>query len=153
MKKTNRKHLWLSVALCAVLIAVTALSAVGCTAERGTDTSTATTTTTALSTVATRLGQGKTMFTFEAEDKSGVKTVFEILTDEKTVGEALFNLKLIDGEVGAYGLYVKTVNGVKLDYSTDGMYWALYVNGEYSMNGVDSVTPVNGSTYTFKPQK
>lgn len=152
MKKTNRKHLWLSVVLCAVLIAVTALSAVGCAPEQGTDAST-TSTIDAASTAATSLGQGEMTFTFEAEDKNGAKTVFEIHTDEKTVGEALVKLKLIDGENGPYGLYVKTVNGITLDYDTDGMYWALYVNGDYSMNGVDSVTPVNGSTYTFKPQK
>lgn len=152
MKKTNRKHLWLSVVLCAVLIAVTALSAVGCAPKQGTDASTASTTD-AASTVATRLGQGETTFTFEAEDKNGGKTVFEIHTDEKTVGEALVKLKLIDGENGQYGLYVKTVNGITLDYNTDGLYWALYVNGEYSMNGVDTVTPVNGATYTFKAQK
>ena len=152
MKKTNRKHLWLSVVLCAVLIAVTALSAVGCAPEQGTDASTASTID-AASTAATSLGQGEMTFTFEAEDKNGAKTVFEIHTDEKTVGEALVKLKLIEGENGPYGLYVKTVNGITLDYDTDGMYWALYVNGDYSMNGVDSVTPVNGSTYTFKPQK
>ena len=93
------------------------------------------------------------MFTFEAEDKDGVKTVFEILTDEKTVGEALVKLELIDGEESTYGLYVKTVNGITLDYDTDGMYWALYVDGEYAMSGVDSITPVQGATYTFKPAK
>ena len=152
MKKTNRKHLWLSVAMCAVLIAVTALSAVGCAPKQGADTSTASTID-AASTAATRLGQGETVFTFEAEDKNGGKTVFEIHTDEKTVGEALLKLKLIDGESGPYGLYVKTVDGITLDYNTDGMYWALYVNGEYSMNGVDSIAPVHGTTYTFKPQK
>lgn len=152
MKKTNRKPLWLSVVLCAVLIAVTALSAVGCAPAQGTDTSTASTID-AASTAATRLGEGKTRFIFKAENKDGVETVFEIHTDEKTVGEALVKLKLIDGEGGPYGLYVKTVNGVTLDYDTDGMYWALYVNGEYSMKGVDSVAPTDGAIYTFKPQK
>lgn len=151
MKKTNRKLTFLSVALCAVLIAVTALSAVGCAPEQGTDTSTATSST--ASAVATQLGQGDTMFIFEAEDKSGAKTVFEIRTDEKTVGDALLKLKLIEGENSEYGLFVKSVNGVTVDFATDGLYWALYVNGEYSMKGVDSVTPVNGAIYTFKAQK
>ena len=65
----------------------------------------------------------------------------------------MVKLKLIDGENGQYGLYVKTVDGITLDYDVDKLYWALYVNGEYSMNGVDTVTPVNGATYTFKPQR
>ncbi len=155
MKKTNHRIAWLSAVLCAVLIAVTALSFTGCASKEDVNPTASTTSTAAgdAATTPTRLGQGDTVFTFEAENKNGQKTVFEIRTDKKTVGEALVDLKLIAGENGAYGLYVKTVNGVTLDYDTDKMYWALYVNGEYSMNGVDSVAPVSGAVYTFKAQK
>lgn len=166
MNKTIFGKKCLSTILCVVLIAVTALSITGCTQKNEptvtTTTADATTATTAADTVTTttvadtgptRLGLGQTIFTFEAEDKEENKTVFEILTDEETVGAALINLNLIAGEDSQYGLYVKTVNGITLDYNTDGLYWALYVNGEYSLKGVDSLTPVHGATYTFKPQK
>ena len=88
------------------------------------------------------LGEGSVKFTFIVVD-----------TDKETVGDALLELNLIEGEEGDYGLYVKTVNGITADYDTDHTYWAFYVNGEYASTGVDS-TPVNeGDTYEFKVEK
>ena len=78
---------------------------------------------------------------------------FTIHTDAKTLGEALLAHKLIEGEDGPYGLYVKKVNGVYADYAETGTYWAFYVNGAYGATGVD-VTPVeDGATYAFKVEK
>ena len=59
---------------------------------------------------------------------------------------------LIAGEDSEYGLYVKTVNGVTVDYDTDGKYWAFYVDGEYAATGVDSTDITAGATYTFKAE-
>ena len=74
-------------------------------------------------------------------------------SDKETVGDALSEQNLIEGEEGDYGLYVTTVNGITADYDTDQTYWAFYVNGEYASTGVDS-TPVNeGDTYEFKVEK
>ena len=67
---------------------------------------------------------------------------FTIKTDKTTVGEALMEHGLIDGDQGAYGLYVKEVNGMVADYDVDQTYWAFYVNGEYGMTGVD-MTEIN----------
>ena len=47
-------------------------------------------------------------------------------------------------------MYVKTVNGVTVDYDTDGKYWAFYIDDEYAMTGVDSTPITDGSSYTFK---
>ena len=69
-----------------------------------------------------------------------------------TVGAALLSLGLIAGEDSEYGLYVKTVNGVTVDYDTDGKYWAFYVDGEYAATGVDSTDITAGATYTFKAE-
>ncbi|MGN0166173.1 MAG: DUF4430 domain-containing protein [Lachnospiraceae bacterium] len=99
------------------------------------------------------LGEGSTKFFFIVVDKDGNETSFEIHTDETTVGAALLGVELIAGEDSAYGLYVKTVNGVTLDYDTDGMYWAFYIDGEYAMTGVDSTDVTEGATYTFKAEK
>ena len=80
-------------------------------------------------------------------------TVIVVDADKETVGDALLEQNLIEGEEGDYGLYVKTVNGITADYDTDQTYWAFYVNGEYASTGVDS-TPVNeGDTYEFKVEK
>lgn len=99
------------------------------------------------------LGDGSVKFTFIVVDADGNETDFVINTDKETVGDALLEQNLIEGEEGDYGLYVKTVNGITADYDTDGTYWAFYVNGEYASTGVDS-TPVNeGDTYEFKVEK
>ena len=69
------------------------------------------------------------------------------------VGEALVELKLIEGEDSEYGLFVKKVNGIVADYDKDGMYWAFYINGEYAMSGVDSTEIKEGQSYSFKMEK
>jgi len=101
----------------------------------------------------TVLGEGAMQFAFTVIDKDGNETVFEIHTDKEIVGDALLELELIAGEEGAYGLYVKTVNGITADYDADQTYWAFYVNGEYAASGVDTTPIEEGTTYTFKVEK
>ena len=101
----------------------------------------------------TVLGQGATTFGFVVVDKDGKETQFEIHTDKKMVGEALLEVKLIEGEDGPYGLYVKTVNGITADYDVDQTYWAFYINGEMAMTGVDKTDVEAGATYSFKVEK
>lgn len=99
------------------------------------------------------VGEGKTQFDFKVTDNKGNVTEFEVHTDKATVGEALMELGLIDGEEGDYGLYVKTVNGVTLDYDKDGMYWAFYENAKYGSKGVDLTNIAPGVVYEFKAEK
>lgn len=101
----------------------------------------------------TVLGQGAMVFGFVVVDKDGNETKFEIHTDKKTVGEALLEVKLIEGEEGPYGLYVKSVNGITADYDVDQTYWAFYINGEMAMTGVDATDVEAGATYSFKVEK
>jgi len=92
------------------------------------------------------LGKGskKIYVEVEAEEKS---VTFTINTDKESLGDALTEHKLISGEQGAYGLYVKYVNGIKADYDEDGYYWALNINGEGSMTGVDGTKVTDGEHY------
>ncbi len=99
------------------------------------------------------LGEGNTQFIFTVVDGENKETKFEIHTDKKTVGEALTELDLIAGEQGDYGLYVKTVNGVTVDFDKDGAYWAFYVGDEYAATGVDSTEIEEGVEYSFKVEK
>ncbi len=96
------------------------------------------------------LGNGNTTFSFIVVEGGGKETTYQIYTDKRTVGDALLELDLIAGEQGVYGLYVKTVNGITVDYDKDGKYWAFYVNGEYATTGVDNTDIVEGATYSFK---
>lgn len=148
MKQTNAKKL-LSFILCMVLIAAMALIASGCNANKNDPAHT----TEQPKVEATKLGEGQTTFNFTVVDKDGGETKFEIKTDKTLVGDALQELNLIEGEPGAYGLYVKKVNGISADYDVDKTYWAFYVNGEYAVSGVDTTTIEAGATYTFKVEK
>ncbi len=147
MKKYSMKKL-LSILLCIALIAAMALCTSGCGSKNNT---TASVTSADASAVVSK-GEGETMFLFNVVDPDGKESRFEIHTDEKTVGAALLSLGLIAGEDSDYGLYVKTVNGVTVDYDTDGKYWAFYVDGEYAATGVDSTDITAGATYTFKAE-
>ena len=99
------------------------------------------------------LGEGATVFNFVVVDKDGNEATFEVHTNKTTVGEALLEVKLIEGEEGPYGLYVKKVNGITADYDVDQTYWAFYINGEMAMTGVDATNVETGATYSFKVEK
>ncbi len=98
------------------------------------------------------VGEGATTVTVEvaAGDKSITIT---LKTDEQTLGAALFAEELITGDMEQYGLYVKTVNGIFADYNTDGTYWALRINGEYALSGVDTTPIEAGTAYRLSKDK
>ena len=99
------------------------------------------------------IGEGDKSFVTEVVDADGNTVKFTVQTNEKTVGEALQKLGVIDGEEGDYGLYIKTVNGTTADYNKDGVCWAFYVDGEYAMTGADMTDVVDGTVYTFRVEK
>ncbi len=96
------------------------------------------------------LGDGEVRFDFTVVDQEGKSVTCEICTDKKLVGEALQELGLLAGEEGPYGLYVKTVNGITVDYDKDGKYWAFYVDDAYASSGVDATEIRAGESYAFK---
>lgn len=141
MKKTGLLKS-LSLSVCIVLIAVMALFTTGCNDSKTVSTPSE-----------VQVSSQTAEFTFKVTDASGKETDFTISTDKKTVGEALLDKGLIAGDESEYGLYVKTVNGVTLDYDKDGMYWAFYENGQYASKGVDSTEVTAGAEYAFKAEK
>lgn len=163
-KHTCRQSL--SLLVCCALFAATALFT-GCTTQTETADSTVSTAATSEAssaadseaapaspdTAATDvevLGEGATVFAFTVVDGDGSQTDFEIHTDAATVGDALSELGLIEGEESEYGLYVKTVNGITADYDTDGKYWAFYVDDAYAQAGVDATEITDGAHYAFR---
>ncbi len=100
----------------------------------------------------TTLGSGEKTLTVKvrAEDK---EITFTVKTDKSTVGDALVEHSVIEGEPGAYGLYVKKVNGITADYDTDMAYWAFYENDQYAMSGVDSTNINEGTVYSLEYTK
>ena len=165
MNRIFKKHSILSLVLVIVLIAAMALSVVSCdktdvvgeesssATEPKTETQASTDTTDAEETrPSNAVGEGSTSFVFTVTFVDGTSKEYTVYTDQTTVGGALLETGLITGENSQYGLYVKTVDGVTLDYDKDGKYWAFYVDGAYASAGVDSTAIEAGKVYTFKAE-
>ena len=162
MRKT-RKTNFLSLILLLVLIAALALTVVGCDDKTRDATETTAATTTAATTAddasasttaaatddPSVRGEGDTEFIFKVVTKSGEEKTFTVRTDKTIVGDALQEVGLIEGDEDKYGLYVKVVDGERVEYETDGKYWAFYVDGDYALLGVDSTEIEAGKVYSF----
>lgn len=134
MKRNSMKKM-LSVLLCMVLFAAMALNLAACGGKTESPES-----------------QGTIQYTVITMDLEGNETTFDISTDKKTVGEELLARGIIDGEQGDYGMYIKTVNGLTLDWDKDAKYWAFYIGEEYATSGVDMTEAEAGVTYILKPE-
>ncbi len=100
----------------------------------------------------TELGEGEN--TVVVEVSAGEESItFTVKTDKETVGDALIEHELIEGEQGDYGLYIKKVNGIVADADIDGSYWAFYIDGEYAMTGVSETEINSESTYKLEYTK
>ena len=134
MKRLSSKKL-LSLIGCIVLTAALAMLFTGC----GT-----------APTAQTENQENLTAFTVEITDLEGAVTTMELTSDKATVGEALLEQGIVEGEDSSYGLYITTVNGIELNWDRDQKYWAFYIDGEYAQTGVDSTTVAPGTEYSFK---
>ena len=137
----------LSFIVCIVLIAAMALVTTGCNDNKNNTEETPSVTTLSENNV---IGKGETSFSLTVSDGIGNQAEYTVYTDKKTVGEALVELDFISGDEGPYGLYIKAVNGINVDYDKDGKYWAFYVNGEYAMAGVDTTEIDKNAKYELK---
>lgn len=156
MKQKNNKVTLLLIVLCVVALAVAALFATGVIGGQKTPAGNepaVESTDTGIVKNGDVVGEGATEFAFVIVDKEGNETAITVKTDKKMVGEALLDEKIVEGEAGAYGLYVKKVNGILADYDVDQTYWAFYINGEYAMTGVDATEIQPGNTYMMKVEK
>lgn len=98
------------------------------------------------------LGEGETTFYFDVYVDDTI-TKYEIHTNQTVVGDALFELNLIEGENGPYGLFIKKVNDIEADFDEDKTYWAFYINDKYAMNGVDTTDIVENEVYSLRKEK
>ncbi len=152
MQKKSFNTKVIALLLCLVLTLSIAFGMTGCGADEN-NTQTGTKTEQSVNLDGGAIGEGKVTFAFTVVDAEGNETQFEVSTDQTTVGAALLENGLIAGDEGAYGLYVKSVNGITADYDKDQTYWAFYINGEYAATGVDVTDIVEGDSYAFKVEK
>lgn len=94
----------------------------------------------------TVLGEGDTSIDVKVEAGEKAITV-TINTDAENLEDALVGVNLVEGEEGAYGLYIKTVNGILADYDVDQSYWAMYKDGEYLTTGANETVITSGDSF------
>lgn len=100
----------------------------------------------ALYTEDTELGEGDTVIAVEIA--TGEKSVtLTVHTNEENLGAALTSNSLVEGDQSEYGLYIKTVNGIRADYDLDGAYWAISKDGELTPTGADTTAISDGEHY------
>ncbi len=93
--------------------------------------------------------QGEKQITIEVIAEDMTSSIYEVDTDAEYFLDAMKEAEglTFEGEEGAYGMTISTVNGVRADYTLDGAYWAFYVNSEYCNYGVSQQPIVNGDAF------
>ena len=94
----------------------------------------------------TEIGEGahSVLVEVKIEDRSVTLTV---KSDKDNLADMLTENKLVEGDTGEYGLYIKKVNGVTADYDTDGAYWGLNKDGKPTPVGASDITVTDGEHY------
>ena len=92
---------------------------------------------------------GTKEFTVLVVHKSGEEKQFAYATEEDYLGPVMLAEGLIQGEEGAYGLMVTSVDGETADWNVDQSYWALFVGTEYATTGVDTTPVTDGGEYSL----
>ena len=92
---------------------------------------------------------GSKNITIEVVNKEAESTVYELSTDAEYLRQAMEEADglTFDGEEGAYGFSVYTVNGETADFTVDSSYWSFYVNEEYCNYGIDSQPVMDGDAF------
>ena len=82
--------------------------------------------------------------------KDEAKTTYTIVTEAKTLRAAFADAEglTVEGDETEYGLYIKTVNGLRGDYNEDGYFWSLCdKDGNMTPNGADTTEIADGDVY------
>ena len=93
--------------------------------------------------------EGSKSITVQVVDDKGEITTYTHKTDAFFLMQALEEIDglMIEGDEGDYGLYIKSINGLRAVYELDNAYWGIYVNGEYATQGVDTQPVADGDTF------
>lgn len=75
-------------------------------------------------------------------------------TDAEFLSELLLEKELVTGyESREYGFTIESVDGITLDWSKDGAYWALYVGEEYATTSAAGIVLEDGGVYKLVYEK
>ena len=77
---------------------------------------------------------------------SGENRIFEMKTNAETLGEAMREIGIVEGEESAYGLFVTAIDGEYADSALE-QWWCLTKGGETLMTGIDDTMIADGERY------
>lgn len=77
---------------------------------------------------------------------------YELQTDAEYLLDAASEIDglTIEGHNDGSYFYMDTINGVSADYTADGAYWAIYVDGAYGNYGIQDQTIADGVSYEIR---
>lgn len=87
-------------------------------------------------------------FTLTVVHRGGSEKEFALTTTQQYLGAELEAAGIIDGEVGQYGLFIKTVDGETVDDSKQ-EWWCLTKDGEMTETGIDTTPITDGDAFTL----
>ena len=86
--------------------------------------------------------------------EDGTEKKLEYATDLEFLSELLLEKELVTGyESEEYGFTIEGVDGIVLDWSKDGAYWALYEGDEYATTSAAGIVLVDGGVYKLVYEK
>ncbi len=86
--------------------------------------------------------------------EDGSEKVLEYATDCEYLSELLLEKELVTGYTSQeYGFTIEGVDGIVLDWATDGAYWALYEGEEYATESAAGIVLVDGGVYKLVYEK
>lgn len=96
--------------------------------------------------------EGSKAIVVQVVDDQGKTTTYHHKTDAFFLMQALDEIEglIIEGEDSTYGMFIKSVGGLRAVYELDNAYWSVYVNGEYATKGVDTQPVNDGDTFTLQ---
>ena len=80
--------------------------------------------------------------------KDGTEKKLEYATTHEYLSQLLLEKELVTGyESEEYGFTIESVDGITLDWSADGAYWALYEGEEYAVTSAAGIVLTEGGVY------
>lgn len=90
--------------------------------------------------------QGAKSITVDVFHKDGSQKTFNYHTDREYLGEVLTDEELVSGEIGAYGMFITTVDGETAD-DTNQEWWCITKDNGQLNTSADQTPITDGDNY------
>jgi len=91
--------------------------------------------------------EGEKTISVSVIHSDGSEKSFTLLTKAETLGDALREAELVDGDMGSYGMYVTLADGELADWDENESWWCFTQSGVFMNTGVDSTMIRDGDEY------